>query len=87
MSKCYPIDRDLQMRRNAKSSSQLRHNFAQDAIENMICVFFMRPARRHSPGRGFTIGNAAIGNKRLHDAFITMNSMARETFHIYTPLS
>jgi hypothetical protein len=74
------------MRRNAKSSSGLRHNFAQDAIENMICVFFMRPARRHSPGR-FTIGNAAIDNKRLHDAFITMNSMARETFHIYTPLS
>jgi hypothetical protein len=53
----------------------------------MICVFFMRLARPPSPGRSFTIGNAAIGNKRLHDAFITMNSMARETFHIYTPLS
>jgi hypothetical protein len=47
----------------------------------------MRLARPPSPGRSFTIGNAAIGNKRLHDAFITMNSMARETFHIYTPLS
>jgi hypothetical protein len=59
------------MRRNAKSSSGLRHNFAQHAIENMICVFFMRPAPRHSPGRSFTIGNAAIDNK---SAFTTPSS-------------
>jgi len=77
MSKCYPIDRHLQMRRNAKSSSGLRHNFAQDTIENTICVFFMRRARRvHSPGRTVTIGSAAIGNAAIDNksAFTTPSS-------------
>src|SRR5450755_972276 len=44
MSKCYLIDRHLQMRRSAKSSCGLRHNSSQGSIEDTIYVFFMRPA-------------------------------------------
>jgi hypothetical protein len=88
MSKCYPIDRHLQMRRNAKSSRILRHNSSHDAIEDTICVFFMRPAgmlvrqvMRHARARH--AGAAAID----HKGAITMNSMAHKTFRIYMPLS
>jgi hypothetical protein len=83
MSKCYPIDRRLQMRRNAKSSCGLRHNSSQGSIEDTICVFFMRPAGMSVRQNMRQTGSAAIDFK---SAF-TMNSMARETFRIYMPLS
>jgi hypothetical protein len=83
MSKCYPIDRHLQMRRNAKSSRILRHNSSPDSIEDTICVFFMRPAgmpvrqiMRHA--RTCHAGAVAVDHKGV----FTMNSMARETFRI-----
>jgi DsbC/DsbD-like thiol-disulfide interchange protein len=63
MSKCYPIDRRLQMRRNAKSSCGLRHNSSQASIERTIYVFFMRPAGMFvSPG-------PARHKSTLHDEF------------------
>jgi hypothetical protein len=95
MSKCYPIDRHLQMRRNAKSSRILRHNSSRDPIEDTICVFFMRPAGMLVRPAGMLVrqvmrrahtrhaGMAAVD----HKGAFTMNSMARETFRIYMPLS
>jgi hypothetical protein len=87
MSKCYPIDRLLQMRRNAKSSCGLRHNSSQGSIEDRIYVFFevgiyvffMHPAGMFMR----SAGKAAVNKK---SAF-TMNSMARQAFRIYIPLS
>jgi hypothetical protein len=95
MSKCYPIDRHLQMRRNAKSSCDLRHNSSRDSIEDTICVIFMRsvfmrPAWRPvlrpagmfmPPGMRPFPGTAATDGQYA----FTMNSMARATFRIYTP--
>jgi hypothetical protein len=46
MWKCYPIDRRLQMRRDPKSSRDLRHNCSPAAIEETIYVFFMRLSLR-----------------------------------------
>jgi hypothetical protein len=66
MWKCYPIDRHLQMWRSAKSSCDSRHNSSQGAIEDTICVFFMRPAG---------------GTKHAEKGAFTMNSMAHESFH------
>jgi hypothetical protein len=79
MSKCYPIDRHLQMRRNAKSSCGLRPNSSQDSIEDAICVFFMRPTGVFVRPSQAPCPHAASDDK---SAF-TMNSMARETFRIY----
>jgi hypothetical protein len=57
---------------------RLRHNSAQDSIENTICVFFMRLAgARLRPVRAVAADKAAI----------TMNSMAHATFRIYIPSS
>jgi len=83
MSKCYPIDRRLQMRRNAKSSCDLRHNSSRDSIEDTICVFFMRLALAPRGMFAGPVRAAAVDDK---SAF-TMNSMAREAFRIYMPMS
>jgi hypothetical protein len=76
------------MRRSAKSSPILRHNSLRDAIEDTICVFFMRPAGTlvrtvMRQARTRHAGTAAVDQK----GGFTMNSMAHETFRIYMPLS
>jgi hypothetical protein len=75
------------MRRNAKSSCGLRHNSSQERIGNAVCVFFMQPpacwravpALHAGPHGAIDAG----GGSRVY-AF-TMNSVAREPFHIYIP--
>jgi hypothetical protein len=78
------------MRRNAKSSCDLRHNSSQGRIGNAVYVFFMRLpaflARWSTPVHSGPHG-AIDGGSRGDVCAFTMNSVAREPFHIYMPLS
>jgi hypothetical protein len=65
MWKCYPIDRRLQMRRDAKSSCGLRHNCSPAPIEETIYVFFMRP-RLRAIKAPFTMNSMACETFRIY---------------------